>query len=386
MDARLTEEQRRVQETAREFIESEGGIELARQQLEGDDGVVDELWDELADLDYTAITVPLEYGGFGEGMVYLAALLEAAGRYALPGPLPETAAVAVPLLAELGSEDQKSRYLPAIADGDLQMSFAAYDDATEALPEGIRMRAERREDDDGAEFRLDGTKTLVPYGGDVDAVVVAARTRDASGYDGVSLFAIETDRDAVEARQMDSLDWTRPMYELVFDDLTVGEEALLGPLHGGGNALANAMDRFTVAAIAMLTGAADRAVELSVEHGNEREQYGHPVGRFQAVKHRIADMWIDMQSARSLVYYAAWALDNEEPDAGRAAGATKVFAADRLHRVFADDMWNHGGMGFTWDHDAHIYLKQAKSWRNFLGSPEAYRERLIEARLAAESE
>ncbi|WP_323173328.1 acyl-CoA dehydrogenase family protein [Natrialba sp. PRR66] len=386
MDARLTEEQRRVQETAREFIDSEGGIELARRQLEGDDEVINELWGKLADLDYTAITVPLEYDGFGEGMVYLAALLETAGRYALPGPLPETAAVAVPLLTELGTEEQKSRYLPAIADGEVRMSVAAYDDATEPLPEGIRMRAERRESDDGAEFRMDGTKTLVPYGGDVDAVVVVARTRDARGYEGVSLFAIETDREAVEARRMDSLDWTRPVYELVFDDLTVGEEALLGPLHGGGTALSNAMERFTVAAMAMLTGAADRAVDRSVEHGNEREQYGYPIGRFQAVKHRIADMWLDMQSARSLVYYAAWALDNEKPDAGRAAAATKVFAADRLHRVFGDDIWNHGGMGFTWDHDAHIHLKQAKGWRNFLGSPEAYRERLLEARLAAESE
>jgi len=132
----------------------------------------------------------------------------------------------------------------------------------------------------------------------------------------------------------------------------------------------------------MLTGAADRAVELSSEYGNEREQYGQPIGMFQAVKHRAADMWIDMQSARSLVYYASWALDNDEPDAGRAVAATKSHAADRLHRVFADDMKNHGGMGFTWDHDAHIYLKQAKSWRNFLGSPEAYRDRLIESRLA----
>lgn len=385
MDARLTEEQERVQETVRDFIESEGGTELARRQLEGEDDVVDELWADLADLDYTAITVPLEYDGFGEGMVYLAALLEVAGRYALPGPLPETAAVAVPLLAELGSDDQRSNYLPAIADGDCRMSVAVYDDETESLPEGIQMRAERN-DDDGTAFRLDGTKTLVPYGGDVDAVVVAARTRDGRDYDGISLFVVETDRDAVEARRLDSLDWTRPMYELEFDELAVGEETLLGPLHGGGSPLVGAIDRFAVAGCAMLTGAADRAVERSVEYGNEREQYGHPIGRFQAVKHRTADMWVDMQSARSLVYYAAWAIDNDEPDAGRAAAATKAYASDRLHRVFGDDMWNHGGMGFTWDHDAHIYLKQAKSWRNFLGSPEAARERLIEARLAEQTE
>lgn len=381
MDARLTEEHQRVQETARDFIESEGGMELARRQLNGED-VVDRLWDELAELDYTAITVPLEHGGFGEGMVYLSALLEAAGRYALPGPLPETAAFAAPLISDLGNEEQKSAYLPAIADGNCKVSVAVYDDETEPLPESVQLRAAPVETNDGTGYRLDGTKTLVPYGGDADTVIVAARTRDSQGYDGISLFLVDTAHDAVDAKQLDSLDWVRPMYELTFDNLTVGPDALLGPLHGGGGPLVDAVDRYSVAAIAMLTGAADRAVELSSEYGNEREQYGQPIGMFQAVKHRAADMWIDMQSARSLVYYASWALDNDEPDAGRAVAATKSHAADRLHRVFADDMKNHGGMGFTWDHDAHIYLKQAKSWRNFLGSPEAYRDRLIESRLA----
>lgn len=385
MDARLTEEQQRVQETAREFIESEGGMDLARRQLNGED-VLDELWEELAELDYTAITVPLDHGGFGEGMVYLSALLEATGRYALPGPLPETAAFAVPLLAALGTDDQKSTYLPEIASGACKVSLAVYDDETEALPESIQMRATQVETSDGSAYRLDGTKTLVPYGGDVDTVIVATRTRDAQGYGGITLFVVDTDDDAVEARQVDSLDWVRPMYELTFDGLTVGEDAVLGPLHAGGSPLRDGCDRYAVGAVAMLTGAADRAVELSAEYGNEREQYGHPIGMFQAVKHRTADMWIDMQSARSLVYYASWALENDEPDAGRAVAATKSYAADRLHQVFADDMKNHGGMGFTWDHDAHIYLKQAKSWRNFLGSPESYRDRLIESRLSAQSE
>ncbi|APX97208.1 acyl-CoA dehydrogenase family protein [Natronorubrum daqingense] len=383
MDARLTEEHERVQETAREFIESEGGTDLARRQADGEN-VVDDLWDELAGLDYTAITVPLEYGGFGEGMVYLAALLEAAGRYALPGPLPETAAVAVPLIRDLGTDDQRSTYLPSVADGDLRLSLAVYDDETEPLPGSIQMGAERLGEAETAEFRLEGTKTLVPYAGETDVVIVATRTRESQGYDGVSLFAVETDHDAVETTRMDSLDWARPMYEFSIDGLTVDEEALIGPLHGGGSALVTAMDRFSVAGTAMLVGAADRAVELSAEYGTEREQYGQPIGRFQAVKHRTADMWVDMQGARSLVYYAAWALDGDEPDAARAAAATKSFAADRLHRVFGDDIWNHGGMGFTWDHDAHIYLKQAKSWRNFLGSPEANRDRLIDARLATE--
>lgn len=376
MDARLTEEQQRIRETAEEFIESEGGIELARRRMEGDETVVDELWGELADLDYTAITVPFDYDGFGEDMIYLTALLEVAGKYALPGPLPETAAVAVPLIDELGTEAQKDQHLPAIASGDATWSFALYDDRTESLPAAIQLEAEIG--DDG--FVLDGTKTLVPYGGEVDNLLVAARTRTGVGNGGISLFVV--DADDVEARQLESLDRTRPMYELDFDGVALDESALVGPLHGAGGAIEEAADRYTVAVYSMLVGAADRAVDLSVEHGNEREQYGQPVGRFQAVKHRTAEMWVDMQSSRSLVYYAAWALENDEPEASRIVSSLKTYAADRLNRAFGDGMKNHGGMGFTWDHDGHIYIKQAKAFRNFLGTPEEHADAVIDARLS----
>jgi alkylation response protein AidB-like acyl-CoA dehydrogenase len=374
MDARLTEEQQQIQSTARDFIESNGGIELARRRMAGDEAVVDELWRDLADLDFTAITVPLEHGGFGEGMVYLCALLEAAGRYALPGPLPETAAVAVPLVDELGTDDQRERYLPRIANGELRFSVAVYDDRHEEIPEAVQMDAERLEEG----FRLSGTKTLVPYGGEVDRVLMAARTQDATGYQGISLFIV--DPAEADVTQLESLDRTRPMYTLKFDDLVVDESALLGPLHGGGNALADAIDRYNVAFGAMLVGGADRAVELSTEYGNERTQYGQPIGRFQAVKHRIAEMWMAKEHARSIAYYAAWAINNDEPDARQAVSMMKAYAGSRLPELFADDVKNHGGMGFTWDHDTHIYLKQAKGWQNYFGSTSDHFDRVADVR------
>jgi alkylation response protein AidB-like acyl-CoA dehydrogenase len=379
MDARLTDEQRRIQETAQEFFESNGGIEFARRQMEGDPDVVEELWSNLADLDYMALTVPPEYGGLGDGMVYLSALLEAVGQYAMPGPFPETVAFAAPLIEELGTEEQKELLLPEIADGNLRVSVALYDDRNESLPRSIQLNAEYS--DEG--FALTGTKTLVPYGDEVNRVVVAGRTREGADYKDISLFVVNPDADEVDVRQLDGLDRTRPVYDLELD-CVVDEDALLGSLHGAGSALERALERYTVARTAMLVGAADRAIDESVEYGNERTQYGHPIGRFQAVKHRIAEMWIDMQNARSLVYYASWALDTEQSDASRAVSATKAFAGDRLHRVFSDDIKNHGGTGFTWDYDSHIYLKQAKAWRNFFGSPEAHREQVLQARLAAQ--
>lgn len=363
MDARLTSEQQRIQETTREFIESEGGIELTREYMDGDESVLEELWDEFAALDYTAITTPIEYDGFGEGMVYLCALLEEIGRYALPGPFLETVATAVPLLHELGSDEQKDEYLGQIADGEVKFSFAVYDHRNESIPKAIEMPATR--EDDG--YRLDGTKTLVPYAGDVDRVIVAARTQGGSGYHGISLFIVDP-ADA-EVNQLESLDWTRPLYEMDLDGVVVPESARLGPANGSGDALSRALDRYNVGFAAMLVGAADRAVDLSVEHGKERHQYGQPIGRFQAVKHRIVRMLMDTEHARSITYYAAWAIDNETEDAGQAVAMTKAYAGDRLHEVFANDVKNHGGMGFTWDHDAHIYLKQAKTWQSFLGNP-----------------
>lgn len=376
MDFSLTEEQNRMKETVKEFLEDEGGVELARRKMDGDEAVVDELWNSVADMDYTALTVPLEHGGLGDDMVYLALFLEETGRFAAPGPFAETLGFAVPLIDELGTEAQKDEHLSAIADGDERFSVAVHDDVNETPPETVTMEAEVT--DDG--YVLDGTKPLVPYADEVDTLVVATRTRDEGGYGGVSLFLVDTAD--VETTPVETLDGTHPLYSVEFDGVTLDEDALLGPLHGGGDALRRGVDRLNVCASAALVGGADEAVERSVQHGNEREQYGHPVGRFQAVKHRITDMWMNTQGARSLVYYAAWAVENDDPDAPRAVASASAFVTEECATIFGDDILNHGGMGFTWDHDAHIFLKQARTWETFLGTPEEHRERVAEARLS----
>jgi alkylation response protein AidB-like acyl-CoA dehydrogenase len=374
MDFSLNEEQRRMQETVGDLLEDEGGIELARAQIAGDD-VVDDLWETLAGVDYTAMTVPVEYGGLGDGLLNLSLFLEEAGRVAMPGPVPETLGFAVPLIAELGTEAQKDAYLPGVADGSLRFGVALHDDRTETPPETVQMDAERTADG----FRLDGTKTLVPYAESVDHLVVAAASQDDSGYGGISLFVVDADQ--VDAEPLESLDATRPLHRVTFDAVEVGEDALLGPLHGGGEALKRGIDRLSVATSAMLVGGADAAVDRSTQHANERTQFGHPIGRFQAVKHRIADMWMEMQGARSLVWYAAWALDNDASDAPAAVARAASFTADRCTDIFGSDVLNHGGMGFTWENDAHIFLKQARAWEAYFGTPQERRERIADARL-----
>lgn len=374
MDARLTDEQDRIQETAQDFAESNGGIEPARQHIDGDHEVMDELWAGLAELDFTGITVPTEYDGSGEEMTNVTALLESLGQYALPGPLPETATVAAPLITELGTEAQKSEYLPAIADGDSKFSFAFHDDSGESLPHSVQMGAESVENG----FRLSGEKTLVPYGGQVDQVVLAARTRDRTDSRGISLFIV--DPAEADVRERDSLDGTRPMYSLKFDDVVIDESAALGPRHGAGDALSRAMERYTVAACAMLVGAADKAVDLSSEYANERTQYGQQIGQFQAVKHRTADMWVDKEHARSIVYKAASTLEDDQADATQSVTMANAYVSDTIQDLFGSDIKNHGGQGFIWEHDTHIYLKQAKAWEGILGTAGQSYEQLAEIR------
>lgn len=378
MDFSLTEEQAQMQETATDFLESHGGIELARTVMDGDPtearAAIAELWAELSDMDYTALTVPLEQGGLGDGMVTVAVLLEALGRYAMPGPYPETIAFGVPLIDELGTPTQKDTLLPTIAAGDYALSYALYENTDESLPHGITLGAEPTSEG----FVLSGTKTLVPYADIVDGLIVATRTQHAPSYAGISLFIVDPDDSTV--RQLHGLDRTRPVFEVTLDEVTVEETALLGPLHGGGDALQRAIDRYIVAACMMQVGAAARAVDLSVEHGNERTQYGNPVGMYQAVKHRTVDMWMDVEQARGLAYYAAWAIETDAPDAPHAVSAAKAFCGDRCRRIFTDDIKNHGGLGFTWDHDTHIYLKQAKAWETLFGDVNDHLDRVATAR------
>jgi alkylation response protein AidB-like acyl-CoA dehydrogenase len=373
MNFSLNSRQEQMQTSVDEFLSAKGGIELARRQMEGEYDVVLEIWDELAEKDYTALTVPFEYDGLGEGMLDLALFLEVAGRFALPGPIAETLGVTVPLIDELGTEDQRERYLPRIANGELCTTVALYDDPTESLPAAITFDASSTD----VGFRLSGTKMLVPYADVADQVLVAGRTQEGTGTEGITLFMV--DADLAEATPLETFDKTRPLYELSFEGVEVGADAKLGTLHDGGDALDRAFDNLNVARAAMLVGGADAAVDRSVNYANEREQFGHPIGRFQAVKHRIADMWLDLEASRSLTYYAAWALENNEPDAKRAVSEAACYTTEHCTDLFSDDIFNHGATGFTWEHDAHIFLKQAKTWENLLGSPEQHRENVADA-------
>lgn len=374
MDARFSDEHEQIKRTTREFFEDAGGIEFARRRLEGERAVVPELWADVSEMEFPLLTIPEEHDGLGEGMVYLTALLEEFGRYAAPGPFPETMAFCVPLIAAGGSQTQQEEVFSDVITDSTKLSFALYDDPNEEPPDAIHMGVE--EVSDG--FRLSGTKTLVPYGGEVDRILLAARTRNGDGFEGISLFLV--DAAAASQTELQSIDRTRPMYELEFSDVVVEESALVGPLHEGGDLLSQACDRYNIAICGMLVGGAARVIDLCVEFGNTRTQYGQPIGRFQAVKHRLADMWIQKELARSLTYYASTTVDDETQDSAMAVSMMKAFVAGNFPDLFVDGIKTYGGQGFTWENDVHIYLKQAKAWQQFVGSEDYHLDRLADLR------
>jgi len=357
-----------------ERIEAEGGMSLGRRLIDGQDGVVDDVWSSLADGDFPAVTISAAYGGLDDTQVSFGAVVECLGRYAVPAPYAETVAFVAPLVERLGSEAQCERFLGGIAEDGMRASFALHDDPAAELPESIRLEGVR----DGDAVVLNGTKPLVPYGGSVDEVIVAARMKAAAEWNDIALLLV--DATAVDTTRLDSLDGTRPMYRLSFDDVSVPPKRQLGSPANNGTALRAAIDRYRLAGCFELVGAAERAVDRSVEQGTERRQYGYPVGMYQAVKHRIAEMYRDVKQARQLSYYAAWALDQNDPDAKRAVSAATAFVTARCRRVFEDDIKNHGGWGFTWDDHGHVYLKRAKAWEVFAGSIETHRDRVAAER------
>jgi len=373
MNIIVTDEQRQMRSTVREAFDTRGGIEFARRQLAGDDTAVDDVWEILTSLDLPAMAVPTTHGGLGERLDVLGLLLEEVGRFAPPGPIPETVAFGIPLITSHGTREQRERLLPRIADGDLRLTMALYDETQMVVPDEVSTVARPLE----GGVRLSGSKSLVPYGQYADQAIVAVRT--ATGGDAQPLSLVLVDLSKVSVTSLDSLDRTRPMARLNLDGHEVPEADVFGSVTADNTrALERAVDRFSVATCSMLVGAADRTVDRSVDYGNSRKQYGHPIGRFQAVKHRMVDMWADVEKARELVRYATWALATDDDDADRAVAAAASFCGRRCPRIFGDDIKNHGGQGFTWDHDTHIYLKQAKSWANFLGGPHAHRDRVID--------
>ncbi len=376
MDVQLDEEQLRLQASARRFLDAECPMGLVREHADAaslrpdPDGAVQvpvwqKLWDDMAELGWTGLVIPEAYGGAGLDWVDLCVLLEEMGRALLPAPFFSAIVLGGSAIARAGSSEQQRELLPQIASGELRLSLAQLEPAGDWNPSAVRLRAESTRDG----YSLRGRKLFVPDADSAHALIVAACS-DA----GRSLYLVPTDAPGLSLRRIDYLDPSRAVFEIDFEDVPVAADAALGEPGTADALLAEIHDFARVALSAEMCGGAQHVLELSVAHAKTREQFGRPIGSFQAIAHKCADMFVKVESARSAAYYAAWALTAGSADAHVSACMAKAYCAEAYTKVAGDGIQIHGGLGFTWEQDLHFFYKRAKACEVSLGGVSWTRE------------
>ena len=373
MDIGFSEEQELLRDTARKFLDSECPTQFVRRMMDTDAAVTDEFWQQLAENGWLGIAYSEAEGGSGLGLVDLVVLMEEIGRAVMPGPYPATVLLGGAAIAMAGSPEQRREWLPRIAAGTIKATLALTEPNARWDAAGITATA--REARGG--FTLTGAKMFVPDAQLADVLVVAARSRDGSTMeDGVSLFLVPKDMAGLAIRRLPSVDETRKLCEVTLDNVAVPGSALLGELHQGWTPLQQVVDRAAVALSAEMCGAAQRVLNMTVDYAKLRVAFGKPIGIYQGVKHKCADMLVEIENAKSLTYYAAWAVDEGEADAPLAVSMAKAAASDAGRKVCAAGIQLHGGIGMTWEHDLQLYLKRAKADEVMFGDATWHRERI----------
>ena len=348
----LSESQQILKDTARKFFAGECPIASVRKIMETDTAHDAALWSKLAEQGFTGIITPEEYGGMGLGKVELILLMEEAGYALLPGPFFSTVALAAPVIDALGTAAQKKKYLERIAAGQARATVALVEANGSWDLSALTLSA--------AGDRLTGTKFFVTDAAASDFIVVAAR-------DGV--WMVDAKESGLRIKPMKSMDLTRKIYSLELKN-TPAEKL------GGGGSIVRALDIAAAALCAEMVGGMQRVLETTVAYAKTRKQFGKPIGIFQAVQHLCADMYLETESSRSATYYAAWALEENVTDAANTVSVAKMYASDASRAVGNRGIQVHGGMGFTWENDLHLYYRRAKASETMLGDATFHRERI----------
>jgi alkylation response protein AidB-like acyl-CoA dehydrogenase len=353
----FTEEQEELRATVRAFLERECPMALVRSVAEKG-GPADDLWARMVELGWPALTVPESCGGLGLGFIELVVVLEELGRAVAPGPLLATVTQFVPAVRQAGSTEQQRRFLAAVASGSLTGSLASGDGVT-----GRRT---------GNGWVLDGQARHVLDGDRADELVVAARVDD-----GVGLFVVSAE--SVRATPVAALDATRPLATVELDAVAVGEDRALGTPGQDGPALDRVLEEAAVALATETVGTCQSIFDLALDHAKERHQFGVPIGSFQAVKHKFADMLVALERARATCYFAALTIAEDDDRRTLAASVAKSAAGDAQRLIAEEGIQVLGGIGYTWEHDMHLYVKRAKTGDALLGTAADHRARVAGA-------
>jgi alkylation response protein AidB-like acyl-CoA dehydrogenase len=364
----VSDEHAELRATLRRFFESRSPEAAVRKAIDSEIGYDVELWKQMSDqMGLQGLGLAEEYGGSGFGAHETTIVFEELGRALVPSPFFATIALAAGLLIAVGDDDANAKYLPGIAAGELLATVA------QAEPDGSwhctgtsDVTAAQRD----GQWHVSGEKTTV-LNADVAGLILVVTVEDGA----TSVYAVDPASDGVNIVALTALDLTRRQSKVRFDSAPA---TLIGRHGGSGDAVAAMLDRAAVALAAEQAGAAGHLMQLSVDYAKVRHQFGKPIGAFQAIKHKLAEMAFDVERMDSVVRHAATAAATDSPELPVIASTAKVFCSEALFRVAAETIQVHGGIGFTWEHQAHLYFRRAKSSEYLLGSPVKHREVLLQ--------
>ena len=365
MSLLLNEEQQFLKDTAKEFLQKNAPISHFRNLRDSKDetGYSKEVWKQMAELGWTGILISEDYGGSNFGMMGLGGILEETGRTLVPSPLFSTALVGASFIELAGNENQKKEFLPKIVSGDLTTAFAL-EEGPRHSPTNISTLAKK----EGKSFKINGQKTFVLDGHSADTLIVAARTNgEINDSVGITLFIIDKDTKGLTVNRAHMVD-SRNASEIKFKDVEVNENSILGDLNAGYSVIEEVLDRAQIGLSSEMLGSALEAFDRTLEYLKERKQFGSVIGSFQALQHRAAIMFTELELTKSAVVGALNAVDENSNDRGRFASLAKFKAGETLHLVSNEAVQMHGGIGVTDEFDIGFFLKRSRVAEQIFGS------------------
>ena len=373
MNFAFSEEQEELRRSVRRFLEDKSPSTEVRRLMETTDGYDPKIWAQMAnELGLQSLHIPEAYGGQGFSFVELVVVLEEMGRALLCAPYFSSVCLAANAILNAGTEDQKAALLPGIAGGETIATLAFTEPSGKWDANGITMEAAS---DGSGGYTLSGTKMFVLDGHTANLIVVAARSAGSGGTEGISFFTVEGDAAGLTRTALPTMDQTRKQAKLEFSNVPA---TLLGEEGAGWAALSKTLDQAAVCLAAEQVGGAQKCLDMSVEYAKVRIQFGRPIGSFQAIKHKCADMLLEVESSKSAAYYAGWAAAEDNDELPVVASLAKSYCSEAYFHAAAENIQIHGGIGFTWEHDAHLYFKRAKSSEILFGDPTYHRELLAQ--------
>lgn len=369
MDLGLNEEQEMLKKSAKEFLTKECPKKLVRELDESDSGLSGDLWKKMAGLGWMGLPFPEKFGGNGGTLLDLIVLLDEMGYNIVPGPFFATVVLAGFTLLEAGSEEQKQTYLARICSGEMIMTLALTELDGTYLPESVETVAEAK----GDKYVLKGNKLFVPDANVADFLLVAARTK--TGIDpaeGISIFLVDVKSPGVKVVPLKTLGRDK-LCEVVFDNVTVPSKDLVGKLNGGWPVIKSILRKAAVAKCAEMVGGAQASLDMAVSYAKERVQFGRPIGAFQAIQHYCANMVTDVDGSRFITYKAAWT-ESEGLPSDMEVSMAKAWTSEAYKRVAVLAHQIFGAIGFTMDHDMHLYFRRAKAGELAYGDADFHRE------------